>query len=380
MSAAIRFLHAMAQALSAISLYSPGHPAAKRSFEQVWEALRELLTRDARPNFLFLGGAPVYGSRALHELSDWPWAARLKDIGVQRLEFDDGVDEQSLIRFLELVQLRFTSSPVPEPLFPEDTSFGGVRFGPVAVLEAAEEEAREQEIDEDAESRELALSLTDELEATAFVLAEARRGVVARSEADAVIRILAAQLDRHDLPQAAATDDPAAYPQWHAVNTALLAMAVGTSAGIDHAGRHRLGIAALLHDIGMTQLPAELSDLESLSADERALVESHTARGAKFLIEMGGRSLDLAAAVAFEHHLRPDGNGYPGRRFEMPAHWASRLVGTCAAYVALRAPRPFRPAWAPLRAIAHLEEGAGTVFDTESALALASLLRVTPNN
>ncbi|HRP08229.1 MAG TPA: hypothetical protein PLL69_07035, partial [Gemmatimonadales bacterium] len=64
--------------------------------------------------------------------------------------------------------------------------------------------------------------------------------------------------------------------------------------------------------------------------------------------------------------------------FEMPVHWASRLVGACAAYVALRAPRPFRPAWAPLRAIAYLEEGAGTVFDTESARALASLLRVTP--
>ncbi|HRP08228.1 MAG TPA: HD domain-containing protein, partial [Gemmatimonadales bacterium] len=188
-----------------------------------------------------------------------------------------------------------------------------MRFGPVAVLEAAEEEAREQEVDDDAESRELALSLTDELDATAYVLAEARRGVVARSEADAVVRILAAQLDRHDLPQAASTEDPGVYPQFHAVNTALLSMAVGTSAGIDHAGRHRLGLAALLHDIGMTQLPEELSGRESLSDQDRALVESHTARGAKFLIEVGGRSLDLAAAVAFEHHLRPDGNGYPVR-------------------------------------------------------------------
>src|SRR5690606_3497850 len=118
----------------------------------------------------------------------------------------------------------------------------------------------------------------------------------ARSEADAVVRILAAQLDRHALPQAAAIEDPAVYPQFHAVNTPLLSMAVGTSAGIAHAGRHRLGMAGLLHDIGMTQLPEDLSSRESLSDEERAQVESHTSLGAKFLVELGGRSLDLAAA------------------------------------------------------------------------------------
>ena len=85
-----------------------------------------------------------------------------------------------------------------------------------------------------------------------------------------------------------------------------------------------------------------------------------------------------AVAVAFEHHLRPDGTGYPARRFTPPTHWASRLTGTCAAYVALRAPRPYRPAWAPLRALAYLEEGAGTVFDAESARALATLVRLVP--
>lgn len=378
MSDAIRFLHAFAQALSAISLYSPGHPAAARAIETAWGALQALLGADPRPTFYFLGGAPVYGGRAMHELSDWPWGQRLKDIGVQRLEFDEGVTQVALARFLELMQVRFTAGSV-EPLFPEDAAFPGLRFGVVAVVDGYEQggESEPDEVGEDG-SRELALDLTDELEATAFILAQARQEIVARAEADAVVRILGAQLDRHDLPQATAPADHGAYPQYHAVNTALLTMAVATSAGIDGLGRHRIGLAALLHDIGMTRLPAEFALRESLSAEERTLMESHTREGGRLLLERGGKGLDLAAIVAFEHHLRPDGTGYPARRFTPPTHWAARLTGTCAAYVAVRAPRPFRPSWAPLRALAYLEEGAGSVFDADAAHAVATLVRPAP--
>lgn len=378
MSDAIRFLHALAQALSTIALYSPGHPAAARALDAAWQALLVLIAKDPRPTFYFLGGAPVYGGRALHELADWPWGTRLKDAGVQRLEFDESVAQVSLTKFLELMQVRFTAATPPEPMFPEDAAFTGLRYGPVAVMDVLGEEAEAKDTESDDGSRELALNLADELDATAFILAEARRGVLARAEIDAVVRILAAQLDRHDLPQATLPDDHAAYPQYFAVNTALIAMATAKHSGIDHLGRHRLGVAALLHDIGMTRLPAELAISEALSEAERTLLETHPVEGARLLLSEGGRSLDLAATVAFEHHLRPDGNGYPARRFAPAPHWASRLTGICAAYVALRAPRPYRAAWAPMRAVAHLEESAGTLFDPDAARAVASLVRLAP--
>src|SRR5690606_5021546 len=201
MSDAIRFLHALAQALSAVSLYSPGHPATVKALESAWQILQSLLQRDPRPTYFFLGGSPVYGGRALHELADWPWGARLKEVGVHRLEFDEGATVVSLSRFLELMQVRFTSG-ITDPLFPEDEAFTGLRFGPVAVIEASAEAEAEEAVAEEDGSRELALDLSDELDAVAFVLSEARRDVVARAEADAVVRILAAHLDQHELPQA----------------------------------------------------------------------------------------------------------------------------------------------------------------------------------
>lgn len=368
MSEAIRLLHALAQALSTAALYSPGHPATRRSLESLFQSLVVLLHADAHPIFFFLGSAPVYSGRALHELSEWPWSRRLADVGVQRLEFDGAITQESVAAMIERLMVRLTTGATDAPEEP----IPGVVFGNVTVQEEVVEETGEVMLVE-AGGREMQLDLTDELEAMAFVRSEAVRGVVARAEAEAVARILGGLFDAHDLPQAA-HGDHARYPLVHAVNTALLAMAAA-SAWVDRAGRQRLGVVALLHDIGMARIPAELGSKETLSSEERAIVETHTTRGAKLLLEGGGRGLELAATIAFEHHLRPDQSGYPARRFRPAPHWASRLVGVAAAYAALRAPRPFRPAWSIDRAIAYLDSGAGTVFDAEASRMVSAVVR-----
>ena len=373
MSEAIRFLHALAQALSTTALYSPGHPAAARSIEALWQALQALLAAEEHPTFLFLGGAPIHAGRALHELSGWPWGQRLSTAGVQRLEFERDVTPAALTEFLVRAQLRLASGIEADTA---ESDLEGIRFGMVEVADGEEEEpAQVQAEPEPEEVAEPVLDLTDELAAMAWILAEAREGRVARSEADTVVRILASQLQAQPLPQVATPDDFTDYPAYLAINTALLAMAVASAAGIDRRGRHLLGVSALLADIGMMRLgePFELRD--SLSPEDRALMESHTVRGAQLLLDVAGRGFELAATVALEHHLRPDGNGYPTRRYAPPPHWASRLVSACTAYSSLRAPRPFRPAWAPSRVATYLEESAGTVFDIEAARAVASLVR-----
>lgn len=374
MSEAIRFLHALAQALSTTALYSPGHPAAARSIEALWQALQSLLAAEEHPTFLFLGGAPIHAGRALHELSGWPWGPRLSTAGVQRVEFERQVTPASLTEFLVRTQLRLASGIEADAA---ESDLDGIRFGLVEVADG-EDDAEEEMVEAEQEPEvppEPVLDLTDELAAMGWVLAEAREGRVARSEADTVVRILASQLQTHPLPQVAVPGEFTDYPAYLAINTALLAMAVSGVAGIDRRGRHVLGVAALLADIGMTRLgePFELRD--SLSAADRELMESHTTRGSRLLIDVAGRGFELAATVALEHHLRPDGNGYPTRRYAPPPHWASRLVGVCTAYSSLRAARPFRPAWTPSRAAAYLEESAGTVFDIEAARSVASLVR-----
>ena len=372
MSEAIRFLHTFAQALSTMALYSPGHPATKRSIEGAWQALGALLRLDDRPIFLFLGTAPVYSGRALHELHDWPFARRLADAGVQRLEFDAMVTEESLTEFFDRLVARLNAEP--DSAGTGEELIAGVSFGTVTV-----EEATQSEEEASAESEEshgpYQLELSDELEAMGYVLDEGVRGVVARAEVEAIARILSGLLEQHVAPQVPFTDDPERYWRVHPVNTALLAMSAARTAGVDPAGCHRLGVTALFHDIGMTRLPAGIGNQSSLTPEDREIVESHTREGARLLLAAGGRGLELAATVAYEHHLRPDGSGYPQRRFHPTPHWASRLIGTVATFVTLRAPRPYRPAWSAERMLDSLQEGAGTVFDAESAQLLLALLR-----
>lgn len=373
MSEAIRFLHALAQALSTMNLYSPGHPASKRSVDNLWHEIHALLAIDPHPIFLFLGTAPVYGGRALHELRDWQHSQRLADAGVQRLEFDEALTLESLRLLLERMMVRLTTG---QPASDEvETPLIGVAFGTVAVYsEEAPPPSTAQTV---GGSAELMLDLTDELDTMEYVRTEAMRGVVARAEVDVVARILGRLVGESQVPQASHGGDAERYHVVHPVNTAMLAMVAAMGVGVDAAGRHSLGVVALLHDIGMSRLPAGLGNKSSLTAAERALVETHTAEGARLLLDAGGPGLELAAVVAYEHHLRPDGTGYPARRFRAAAHWTSRLIGSCATFASLRLVRPYRSAWTVDRAARHLEEGAGTLFDPEAAKLVANVVRLT---
>src|SRR5687768_1878515 len=82
----VRFLTSLAQALSTMSLYAPGHPARERAVDMSYERLDELLADAPTAQFSFLGRDVVFGHRAMRDLSDWEWGERLAQAGVQRLE------------------------------------------------------------------------------------------------------------------------------------------------------------------------------------------------------------------------------------------------------------------------------------------------------
>ena len=96
--------------------------------------------------------------------------------------------------------------------------------------------------------------------------------------------------------------------------------------------------------------------------------------GARMIVE-SDRGLDLAAVVAYEHHIMLDGGGYPGMHFCRECHHASRLVHVCDVYDALRTKRPYREAWDAERALKQIEQGAGTDFDPDLVRAFSGMMR-----
>ena len=111
-----------------------------------------------------------------------------------------------------------------------------------------------------------------------------------------------------------------------------------------------------------------------LSNEERLIINRHPADGARIIME-SDQSLDLAAVVAYEHHIMLDGGGYPTLHYNRACALASRLVHVCDVYDALRTKRPYRDAWESARACTYLLERAGTEFDPDLVKGFIDLLQ-----
>src|SRR5204862_2934125 len=101
------------------------------------------------------------------------------------------------------------------------------------------------------------------------------------------------------------------YTFTHMVNVSILTMAQARALGIDGKLLREFGLSALMHDIGKVRTPKEiLNKPDKLTDDEFTVMKQHVVDGAEILRATPDVPA-LAPIVAFEHHLRIDGTGYP---------------------------------------------------------------------
>ena len=153
------------------------------------------------------------------------------------------------------------------------------------------------------------------------------------------------------------------YTTTHSLNVAVLTMALAEFIGLGARDVRTFGVAGLLHDLGKVRVPIEiLNKPGKLTDEERLVMQRHTVEGARIIIS-SDRDLDLAAAVAYEHHIMINGGGYPQCHYHRDCHRASRLVHVCDVYDALRTHRPYRDAWESNEVLKYLQDRAGVEFE-----------------
>lgn len=128
----------------------------------------------------------------------------------------------------------------------------------------------------------------------------------------------------------------------HAVNSTILALAIGDYLKAPPHRLIELGQACLLHEIGMLKLPPDLRRTsKSLTPDERKAMSTHTVLGYRIL--KGFSAPENVALAALEHHERIDGSGYP-RALSAPKITDYALIlGVVCSYDAMLSRRPYRP-------------------------------------
>jgi len=175
---------------------------------------------------------------------------------------------------------------------------------------------------------------------------------VVASSASALIPL--APLKRHD-----------EYTFVHTINVAILSISLGEALGLSDNAVFELSIAALLHDVGKQAVPKEILNKHGLfTPEERQLMEIHPIEGARMLINTPGVP-EVAVIVAYEHHIRADGGGYP----RVPNHWrlnlSSRIVQLADVFDALRTNRPYRPGLPLPKIVDLIKDEVGTFFDAD---------------
>ena len=219
---------------------------------------------------------------------------------------------------------------------------------------------------------------SDETDAVEWIFGEVADGRgLPVIEAEAVVNAIDAELrwgGRLFFPLLSPAD-VTSFLHVHAVNVATISMALAGSLQFEPASVRKIGLAALLTDIGLTCGPSTAWQKQGpLTTEEREDVIRHPVEGARLLLTAHA-SLDLAAVVAYEHHLRMDGSGYPRLAYPRSAHYVSRLVQICDVFCALSSPRPYRSAW-PLEIIlSFIAERAGFEFHPTLASALTVLVK-----
>jgi putative nucleotidyltransferase with HDIG domain len=377
MTPAARLLTTLAQALASEALYGAAHPATARAVEAATDAMLLALPSGRALTVTFRDGDVLVDGEPDDALRGWDWARRLSAARVERLEFEPGATSDDMARLVEELHARLSGRGL-ESAEVRQLAPSRIRYGLVAVGGGGRPASAPPDGAPRAAPAPGRPGLQDEAATVRWLHDEAAGATrLPMAEVDAVVRMLALAMHgerRLLLPllELRAFDE---YTTTHAINVAMLSMGLAEQLGLGPSDVRAFGTAGLLHDIGKVRIPRDiLTKPGRLTDEERAVIQQHPAEGARMVLERE-RSLQLAAVVAYEHHICLDGGGYPHLHFGRPCHYASRIVHVCDIYDALCTDRPYRAAWEPERALAYLEEKSGTEVDGRIVRAFATMVR-----
>ncbi len=164
----------------------------------------------------------------------------------------------------------------------------------------------------------------------------------------------------------------------HSVNVCILSIMTGISMGYNDLKLKELGMGALLHDIGKVKLGKELlNKTDDLSREEYELVKQHPQYGFDILRKYEDISL-LSSHIAFQHHERWDGNGYPRGLAGESIHEYARIVSVADVYDALMADRPYRAPYSVNQAITIIKRMSGIHLDKRCVDAFVANIAIYP--
>ena len=156
------------------------------------------------------------------------------------------------------------------------------------------------------------------------------------------------------------------YTYNHSVNVCILSLSIGQRVGFSKGKLCELGVAALFHDIGKSDVPIEILNKPSeFSKEEWEVMQRHPIYGVRKIMKLKGLDALSSRIItgAFEHHLNYDFSGYPKVPYKKLSLFG-RIISLADCYDGLTSSRVYsRVPYVPDKALKFMLSRAGKAYD-----------------
>ena len=365
-------LRRLAAALRSGQLYSAGHPIIARNIDGLSTAIQLLHSLGPTIVIGIIGDEVVVDEMPMAKADAvGSLIRRLQQNGVERIAINRGVTPDEIRAFVDAVTALESrdneEAPAGLPDFPH------IRVGRVTVDQRAEGSL--------ADMAAIKRLYNDSVLGAQAVWESASTegkpdATMAGSMVDALVQAVAQ--NRTALLALTTLKNYDNYTFTHMVNVSILTMGQARGLGIDGPMLREFGLAALMHDIGKVRTPLEvLNKPEKLTDAEFAIMKRHPVEGAEILRKTPDIPA-LAPVVAFEHHLRLDGSGYPNGVTRPALNVGTMLCSIADVYDAMRSQRKYQQAFPSERILEVLKRSDGQQFDQHLVRRFTQLIGIYP--
>ncbi|MEO9749945.1 MAG: HD-GYP domain-containing protein [Marinobacter sp.] len=168
------------------------------------------------------------------------------------------------------------------------------------------------------------------------------------------------------------------YTAEHCINVSILSAAFAKHLGLLEGEIRTVALCGLLHDVGKMRIDDEiLNKPGALTPEEFAVMKNHTTFGRDVLAAMP-RLAHSAVDVAYSHHERMDGKGYPRGLSGHQIPLFAKIVGLVDTYDAITSSRVYDKGRASMEALQIIHRNKGAQFDAELAVEFIRMVGVYP--
>ena len=364
-------LRRFASGVRAAQLYASDHPLIGRNVEGLLAVLKQLHTLQASITVGIVGSHFVVSDTPMSKASVGmsELIKRLRDNTIERISFERGITADETASFIHAVAALGKNAAADDAW-----SFPHIRVGRIVT-----EDRVSDGIGGD-------IAAIRQLYSKAVTAAEAAwESAATEGQPDLPAALQAVEgladavtQNRTALVALTAMRNYDNYTFTHMVNVSILTMGQARALGIEGRLLREFGLSALMHDIGKVRTPKEvLNKPDKLTDAEFEIMRRHTVDGAEILRRTPEIPI-LAPVVAFEHHLRMDGTGYPFGAKRSQLNLGTMMCGIADVYDAMRSQRAYQQAFPTDRILAVLKRNDGTQFDQNLVRRFVQLLGVYP--